>query len=366
MPTPPKVSFADQKKSPARAVKTTLKSSCSVCGGVSLEKVLSLPGFPLTGVYVEKPCSGRFPDFDQELMLCRTCGHAQLSRVVDPDYLYVKTYSHRSSESLISIQGNDFFLGFLDRISDHRRFKSVLEVGCNDLYLLKKLRKKCSSGCGIDPIWRGKPPKSESGINVIGKFIEEVDLEKEMEERPDLVISAHTFEHMNDPRGSLEKLMRFASKEALFIVEVPGFESLLDGRRFDQVFHQHIQYFSVASFYRLIEDLGGNCLGHVFNKDYWGGTLLVAFCKKESVSGPEKSPRNFQAPTASFDNPARDGLAYPDLVPSIRRPWDGLNLQNAGVLITALDSARPILSRLRTLEAKKAINPLDFLQGDLS
>ncbi|MBI3315547.1 MAG: hypothetical protein HYZ87_01045, partial [Candidatus Omnitrophica bacterium] len=124
-------------KTSVSSVSIALKTSCSVCRGGRLEKVLDLPEFPLTGIYVEKPCPDRFPDFDQSLMLCPDCGHAQLSRVVDPDYLYVKTYSHRSSESPISIQGNDFFLGFLDRISDHRRFKSVLEVGCNDLYLLK-------------------------------------------------------------------------------------------------------------------------------------------------------------------------------------------------------------------------------------
>ena len=142
----------------------------------------------------------------------------------------------------------------------------------------------------------------------------------------------------------------------------------------------------------------------------------MAFCKKGGASSPEKSPWNFRMPTVSFvrerfeefkerlavlldsigglgkpfygygaaqmlpafayhlksdlsfldcildDNPAREGLAYPDLVPRIRRPWDGLDWQQAGVLITALDSAPPILKRLGEFKAGTVLNPLEFLQ----
>ncbi len=389
------------------------KTRCSVCWGGRLTRVLDLPKLPLTGIYVESPCPGRYPDFDQSLMLCADCGHAQLLHVIDPWYLYGETYSHRSSASGIATQGNEFFVKFLEKVSGGRRFRSAVEIGCNDLFLLRRLEPKCEKLFGIDPIWKEKPLPEDSKISVIGKFIEAVDLKKEIPIPPDLVVSAHAFEHLNDSRGPLEALVRFAAPEALFVIEVPGFDSLLKASRFDQVFHQHIHYFSVASFRRLIERVGGRYLTHTFNYEYWNGTLLMAFCKSGS-SDEKKSSESSEVPGADLirrryrefeermarvseflgnlekpiygygaaqmlptlayhlksdlnflesildDDPRRADLYYPDLAPRIRMPGPDFEFQNASVLITALDSMRPILKRLLGKPLKYVINPLSF------
>ena len=374
---------------------------------------MDLPQLPLTGIYVDRPCPGRYPDFDQALMFCADCGHAQLLNAIDPDYLYVQTYSHRSSSSDVAMQGNDFFYSFLERIAQGRNFKAVVEVGCNDLDLLKKLQSKGERLFGIDPIWRHAERPRDSKITVIGKFIEEVDLEKEIEVRPDLVISAHTFEHMDDPRSRLEDLIRFADKRALFVIAVPAFDSLLRVSRFDQVFHQHVQYFSVVSLRRLIEELGGRYLTHAFNYQCWNGTLLMAFCKdhgtsheERSVGGfertnPEKIRRRVQefkermayvsefvhklekpvygygaaqmVPVLAYhlksdlgflecildDDPRREGLCYPALAVKIRRPWPEISWDSASVMITALDSARPIAQRLLAVKPRYFFAPIE-------
>ncbi|MBI3252528.1 MAG: methyltransferase domain-containing protein [Candidatus Omnitrophica bacterium] len=370
---------------------------------------MDLPQFPLTGIYVDRPRPECYPVFDQMLALCEDCGHAQLSNVIDPEYLYVQTYSHRSSRSAIARQGNDFFYSFLKGFLARRTFHTVAEIGCNDLYLLKKIQTKAKRLVGIDPIWKDRPLK-EGKIRVLGKFADEVDLKNEMGDRPDLVISAHTFEHMADPRKVLEAWVKYASDRALFVIEVPAFETLLAASRFDQVFHQHLQYFSVASFCRLIEAVGGRYVAHTFNHQYWNGTLLIAFEKGKSGSGgvfPPNSPVPSAAqvrhrhdlfkqrmeqtvdfvqnvggplygyggaqmvPTLAYhlksdlgflecildDDPGRDGLCYPALAVKIRKPWPGILWGSANILITALDSARPIMRRLLGLGPKSVFLP---------
>ncbi len=385
------------------------KSSCSVCFGHRLIQVLDLPKFPLTGIYVKKTCPGKYPSIDQALMLCVDCGHAQLLYVVDPDYVYLKTYSHRSSQSDIARQGNDFYFSFLEKTTKGCFFQRIVEVGCNDLYLLKKTQNKGEKIFGIDPIWHGKPKKLQGKIQVIGKFVEEVNFKEEIG-APDLILSAHTFEHIDEPRSILQKLISVAAEKALFIVEVPAFDSLLRGCRFDQVFHQHIQYFSVASFKKLISDLGAEYLSHAFNYGYWGGTLLMAFRKSGRIVRKKKKEDSrptvklvhkrldlFQNQMKLFmkliesaerpiygygaaqmlpalayhmksdlsfleaildDNPARNGFVYPDLNVPIRLPHAGLNLESASIVITALDSLRAILKNLIPRKPKQILVPL--------
>ena len=119
----------------------------------------------------------------------------------------------------------------------------------------------------------------DQSLRVIGAPIEEVDLGLRLEARPDLILCRHTLEHIGDPATVLHRLFPCAAEDALFLFEVPGLEALVNRFRFDQVFHQHLQYFSLASFHRLIRETEGYYLAHRINYHDWGA-LLIAFTKK--------------------------------------------------------------------------------------
>ena len=385
-------------------------TSCSLCGSEQLDEVLNLPDFPLTGIYVENFGQNDYPNVDQGLNLCPSCGHAQLRTTLDPDYVYGNEYFHRSSASPIASRGNDFFFQFLTQISRGQMFERVVEVGCNDLYLIKKMAPLGKSFLGIDPIWRGNEPEPDDRLKILGKFVEEVDFQAEMGGQPDLVVSAHTFEHLPRPGMVLKRLISEAAEGALFLIEVPGFDSLLNICRFDQVFHQHIQYFSLASFSRFIEAAGCHYVDHTFNYSYWGGTMLVAFRKGTGGQGTAvpktvqpSAPlvkQKFNQFTAQLemmmdllarqsdpiygfgaaqmlpalayhmktdlaflrciydDNPDRIGRKFPNLTVSIEKLEPGTLLNDGTVLITALDSTRPILNRLQSLQPRFILRPL--------
>lgn len=391
------------------------RTACAVCASGDLAQVLDLPQFPLTGIYVARPAPDRYPNVDQALLLCGVCGHAQLLNTLDPAYLYVDTYSHRTSISPIARDGNDFFFEFALAVAGGRHFNLILEVGCNDLYLLRKMQALGRRLVGVDPIWKDIDPPTGGPVAVIPGFVETIDYRAALGDKPDLVISAHTFEHLDEPATELRRLMDAAADGAVFIVEVPAFDGLLARCRFDQVFHQHLHYFSVASFVRLIDECGGEYITHRINHGYWGGTLLAAFRKPpgrratsqtcqhpvpqppschqvgrqlqrfrhqlDGLTGAIDSLRDVRwygyggaqmVPTLAYhmgsdlaflaciwdDNPARSGMTYPHLAVSIRLPDPGLTLEDAAVLVTAPDSLRPILCRLIALKARQIVVPL--------
>lgn len=399
----------------ARKVATTQRTTCSACGQSALEEILSLPRLPLTGVFVDPAQRLNYPNFDQGLMHCGRCGHAQLREGVDPAYLYQDTYTHRSSLSPISTRGNDFFLSFLNDVAGARQFESIVEIGCNDLYLLNKIAHRGKVLTGFDPIWKDRPAPGTGPIRVDGKYIEEIDPVADIPVRPDLVLSVHTLEHVNHPLDSLRPIFDRAQPGALFLVEIPSMDTLLTINRFDQIFHQHLNYFSLASFRSMIRQLGGEYVAHRYNYEYWLGTMMVAFRKpalnsaaNDSAAAMPASPAaeeiraghelfrhqlggvrttlerlvhrgtpavGFGAaqmvPTLAYhmqsdlgfltsildDNPGKTGLSYPSIATTIQPAANYSDLRGHAVFLTACDSARVILPRLVSLRARYIINP---------
>jgi len=386
------------------------KRTCSVCRSPNLVLAAEMPNLPLTGVFLEAPASTRNAYcYDQGLSVCAVCGHAQLSRCLAPEAVYDQTYFHRSSASNIAKAGNDAFAEFVRTVVGARKFKCFLEIGANDLYLINKIRDLADAAIGVDPIWKQDEPPVVPGVSVLGKFVEEINV-SDMPGAPDLLVSVQTFEHIDEPMQQLSRMVELAADGAMIFLEVPGFDALLRNLRFDQVFHQHIQYFSLASMLRLIEELGCSYVAHSINHRYWGGALGVAFQKGKATSttqtptvvkpDPASVTRRYttfraqmqelmyqieQCPTEEIygfgaaqmvptlayhmqsdlgflaaildDDPRRDGLYYPSLAVQTKLPVQGMSMRNAAALVTAVDSARPIIGRLIELNPQHVMIP---------
>ena len=390
------------------------RDCCAVCGSNQLEVAIDLPGLPLTARYSEEKMDGSREGIDQWLLLCNECGHAQLAEQVNPDILYGDTYGFRTSVSATARHGTDFFLSTLDEIAPGRRFKCVVDLGCNDLYLLERLQGRADVRIGIDPVWALKENQvGDKNITVIGAAIEDVDLGSVLETPPDLVVCRHTLEHIYEPRAILQQLFAAAAKRALFLFEVPGFEAVVRRHRFDQVFHQHLHYFTLASFQRLIEEAGGVYMSSWENYHDWGA-LLVAFAKRANPQeSKEKASSVFDVPTIREryvifrrqlsttnevlkslegttvygygaaqmlpvlayhldndlslltavldDDPAKDGLYYWNLPLVIRHTAGVTDLEAASVFITAVDNVKPILNKLLVRRPRHIIYPFHII-----
>ena len=254
--------------------------SCSICGSKEIQEAISLPGLPLTGLYYpELNQALNSPTFDQGLSICSTCGHCQLSNYIEPSIVYDDSYTHRTSSSPLSTKGNDFLFEYIINNVAEDDATSILEAGCNDCYLLKKLRQHYpkSDLYGFDPIWIGNRPDFPS-LHIYGSYVEHIGSNLP-NISPGLVLSAHTFEHVVDLHDSLAGLVAIAKTGARLIIEMPSFDTLLRLSRFDQIFHQHVQYISESSIHYLLSKLGCSLNNIAYNFNYWGGTVIFDFTK---------------------------------------------------------------------------------------
>ncbi|WP_413744857.1 class I SAM-dependent methyltransferase [Synechococcus sp. MIT S9451] len=259
-------------------------SHCNVCGS-SVKQVLDLPNLPLTGLYYPTlSLALESPTFDQGLSYCPSCGHCQLSNVIDPSIVYDDSYTHRTSHSPLSRNGNEFLFNYITNSVNLSASDIILEAGCNDCYLLQRLYDYDSlpQYFGFDPIWIDQSP-SYRHLNVYGSFVEDID--KNIPDiQPTLVISAHTFEHVVDLKSSLALLVNRTAPDGRIIIEMPSFDTLIRLTRFDQVFHQHVQYISESSIQELASQLNCSLLNITYNYTYWGGTVIFDLQKTSPSS----------------------------------------------------------------------------------
>ena len=292
------------------------RTHCMICGLKQDAPVIVLPQFPLTELYVREKCLQKSGFLDQALHFCSRCHHGQIANVIDIGLQYGDSsmYNFRTSQSITGRITTDFFINFFNHVVGNKDLRTIVEIGCNDLFLLKGIKTRAKKLVGIDPILKGREQElSEDNIIAIGDFLENVSLPEEM----DVVICKDVLEHVADPFEFLKKIVDRSDNGTLFFVQVPLLETILQECRFDQVFHQHLNYFSFKSFFYMLEKLNCSFVDVAINYDHWS-TGLFAFRKggeHQQTQGnfKELTVADVQASFRSFKNDLKqtnERLAY--------------------------------------------------------
>jgi len=266
-----------------KAIGFKKRNCCVICGRRYGRPVINFPKFPLTEIYVDKRVDDSLGFVDQEFYLCERCGHGQLANVIDQKILYGSCYRTRTSTSRSAILAVEAFLDFINGGLKNRAVGTILEIGCNDLYILERLRYKADVLYGIDPILKEMENSyKDDKIRIIGDFFENVDV-KDLGLKLDVVISSHTLEHVEEPKKMINSLLGIGSNDTVFFFQFPGLEALINDAHFDQIFHQHLNYFSLQSVLCLLDEAGAELLDIKVNPYHWGA-LMIAFKKKARAS----------------------------------------------------------------------------------
>ncbi|OGV37075.1 MAG: hypothetical protein A2X48_04495 [Lentisphaerae bacterium GWF2_49_21] len=384
--------------------------NCNICGR-NLEEIINLPKLPFTGEFRSPDVPINEAYCDQSFLYCESCGHGQLKKLINPSELYKDNYTFRTAASKTSCLGYDFFINFLMDIFPDMPFKRIVEFGCNDCYALNKLKGHGRQLLGSDLIYEGKEYKSEdSEIMITGESIENTDFKRYFSKPPDLVFSCHTMEHIHLPKLLIEKLFEMTSDKTVFAFEFPCLDILVKNIRFDQIFHQHVNYYSESSISKLIDELGAEIIARRFNWAHWGSMMVVI--KKKINKNIDKKEYNYvklnlndiseryelfksqmiicgnfmnecehlygfgaaqMLPILKYhlgepfslvkqiidDDHNKIGLKYKNIDLDIVNP-DKIEYNSSDILLTALDNRRQIISRLASLNPRRIINPISI------
>ena len=391
------------------------RKNCMVCNASLERPLLTWPNYPMTELYVDRPVAKGLGEVDLELQVCNHCSHVQLANVIDAKLQYSETsfYNFRTSQSITGRETTGFFINFMEQVlADNNNgtdWGTIAEIGCNDTYLLNCLKPRAKKLYGIDPILHGHEDQhSDSQLTVYGDFFENVELPEKL----DIIICKDVLEHVEEPVEFIRKLTLKAHDNTMLFVQVPIIETILDDVRFDQIFHQHLNYFSIFSFETMLAQLDYELVSHTINHRHWGAAIFafkkisrptdkrktgIPFINADIVNSKYQLFTRIMATTRQYlldcpepvygygaalmlavlnfhlqgelenlqyiidDNPDKAGKYYLQLPVEIKHSSEVSGWEDKNILITSISSSinvKCIMQKLFELNPRKIINPL--------
>jgi len=221
---------------------------CASCNNPQLNEILDLHDVPLAGFFPSETDIHEQCIYPLKLMICPSCKLVQTDSCINPDTLF-KDYRYMSSIGL-SNHFKDLAM-LIDSRYDIKN-KQILEIGCNDGALLEPLSNIGAIATGVDPSANICKITKAKGLNVINSYFSYDNFNTSQHKNTyDLVLSNNAFAHIIDVTDVVKGIKNVLKSDGHFIFEVHYLKNLIDENQWDNVYHEHIYYYSITALHNL-------------------------------------------------------------------------------------------------------------------
>ena len=122
--------------------------------------------------------------------------------------------------------------------------------------------------------------KKINSLHSIFDFSQSKKIKKKYGEA-DIIIANNVFNHSNEPNNFLKGVNNLLKDEGKFIFEQPNFATGVISLKFDQIYHEHVSYFTVKNINSILKYNNFKIM-NISKNDYHGGSLRTIAVKKKS------------------------------------------------------------------------------------
>ena len=265
------------------------KFDCRSCGSTDLKRVVSLGFQPLANNLLNKK-SDECEFYPLELNYCPNCHNCQLSVSVDPNkmfsnYLYLSSVSDTFKKHFIE-SANNYIKEF--KLSSKKSY--IIDVGSNDGVALKPFRdmgfKKI---LGIEPAKNLAKLANKNKIKTINCFLEEKNLKK-IKGNADIILASNVFAHSDKLKEMAKCMLKLIKNKGTIIIEVQYLLNTLKDLTFDNIYHEHYNYWSLTSLVNFFKQFNAKII-KAEKINTHGGSLRI-YVKKQNKVKIDKSVKN--------------------------------------------------------------------------
>jgi C-methyltransferase len=229
------------------------------------------------------------PDLFQEsyplvLEWCESCDNIQLRDTLSAEDLY-RDYLYVTPESESLATHYEALIARLERDGNLTSDSVVVEAGSNIGHFLRQLAPRVRTVVGVDPATEIAEMANAAGIPTICDFFTpELAAQLVADQGPaDLVVARHCLAHNDTPHPMLAAARALLAPEGTLVIENAYVLNTIENNEFDQVYHEHMFYFSVRSMTVLLRmhDLQ---LVDAFTSPVHGGSII--FIAKPGATAP--------------------------------------------------------------------------------
>jgi methylation protein EvaC len=233
--------------------------------------------------------------FELEVGFCSTCTMVQLVEQPDRDMMFHNNYAYFSS---ISLKMTAHFKDFAQLVMDNymtNKNPFVVEIGSNDGIMLRHFADKGIRHLGVEPSGNVAQVAREKGIETLCEFFEETVAEQIKAERgsADVVVAANVMCHIPYLDSVVKGVSRLLKPQGLFIFEDPYLGDIIEITSYDQIYDEHVFYFSVTSIQYLFNMYGMQVID-IMPQSVHGGSMRYIIAHKGVFSVSAKVESQIQ------------------------------------------------------------------------
>lgn len=187
--------------------------------------------------------------FQMKVGHCPNCHMVQLIDQPGREQMFHENYAFFSSTSRYMAEHFKRFAQMV--MTEHLKDKDpfVVEIGSNDGIMIGNFAQAGIRHLGVEPSANVAKVAREKGINTVNQFFDEALAEKIMTEngQADAMFSANVMCHipyMHSVIGGIKKLLK---PKGVFLFEDPYLADIVEKTSYDQIYDEHVFYFSVHS-----------------------------------------------------------------------------------------------------------------------
>lgn len=272
--------------------------TCRSCESTNLKPVVSLGLSPLANNLLNSSLE-EDKLYPLEMVVCSDCHNCQLSYSVPSEemfnhYLYVSSTA-QSFRDHFQKAASQYIQEF--NLNEN---SLVIDIGSNDGIALVPLKELGVKVLGVEPAKNIVQIALEKGIPTINNYFTPEVADKIIQEYgyADVVTASNVFAHADGLKEIANAVFKILKKEGTFVVEVQYLLDTINDLTFDNIYHEHVNYWSVTSivnfFYNLrynvtkiehIDTHGGSIRVYIQNQGYEIDSSVKTFLDTENKFG---------------------------------------------------------------------------------
>ena len=254
--------------------------NCRHCGIFLRNIFLDLGHSPPSNAYLTKNNLHQSEIcYPLKVLVCDQCWLVQTKDYINAEELFTSKYAYFSSISPTwLVHAKNYTYKIIEELNLNSK-SYVIEIACNDGYLLKNFVAAQIPCLGIEPTTSTADAAEKIGIPVLRKFFGKSLAHKLALDgkKADLIIGNNVYAHVPDINNFTMGLKEILKKNGTITLEFPHFMNLIEYIQFDTIYHEHFSYLSIYTVCNIFKKAGLRIF-HVEELDAHGGSLRVYGC----------------------------------------------------------------------------------------
>jgi SAM-dependent methyltransferase len=218
---------------------------CRSCRSSALRVVLDLGNHPISNALLTAENQAqKEASYPLQLAFCEDCALLQVTETVPPEILYQRDYPYFSSSSPALLQHAASIAQRLIRERGLGPNSLVLEVACNDGYLLRNFVEQGIPCLGVDPAEGPAAQARQIGVPVINDFFS-LGLAEDLAAQgqfADVMIANNVVAHVDAINDFVAGFARLLKPKGTAVFEFAYAVDMIEKCEFDTIYHEHLFY----------------------------------------------------------------------------------------------------------------------------